>query len=233
MVSARVRGADGRWCALACHMICRAVYAGSGARRGEGLRTPHRRESKYDELLPSRREDQPWPGTMESVTDGQRHLTVLCSCAANCLLYEQDPGPTELNIGSELEPHMVSRSHAWRDYYAHHLITSLKANPARLRQCSESAHELLDKERPDDWTAAQREEANQFWQCAVDIADMAIEIVEVSGAATDEQARQRLMAGSHHLQMQTAFGAIPDIVAQSGADLIDKLDRIDQRDPGD
>lgn len=170
---------------------------------------------------------------MEVVTDKRPHLTLLYSCTANCLLYEEDPGPAELNIGSELEPHMVSRSRAWRDFYAHHLLTGLSADIARLTECSEWAHELLDRELPAEMSAAEVADAKQFWQCSVDIAEMAIEIVEGAGATTDEKARQRLLAGSQHLQMQTAFGAIPDIVAQSAADLVDKLDRIDDQDRGD
>ncbi|MFE3105293.1 hypothetical protein [Nocardia tengchongensis] len=165
--------------------------------------------------------------------DGQRHLTILHSCAANCLLYEEDPGPAELNIGSELEPHMVPRSHAWRDFYAHHLITQLSADSDRLAQCSEWAHQQHDRDDlPADMTGPEREEAKQFWQCAIDIAARAIEIVVGAGAATDEKARQRLLASSQHLQTKTAFGALPDIVAQSAADLIGKLDEID-RDPDD
>ncbi|WP_157227438.1 hypothetical protein [Nocardia asiatica] len=168
------------------------------------------------------------------MTDKEPHLTILYSCTANCLLYEEDPGPAELNIGSELEPHMVPRSHAWRDYYAHHLITQISADIARLRQCSEWAHQQHDRDDlPDDLTSAERDEAKQFWQCAIEIADMAIEIIEGAGAATDEKARQRLLASSEHLQMGIAFGALPDVVAQSAADLVDKLDRIDQSNPGD
>ncbi|MFJ9371578.1 hypothetical protein ACIRRA_45340 [Nocardia sp. NPDC101769] len=98
--------------------------------------------------------------TMESVTDKEPHLTILYSCTANCLLYEEDPGPAELNIGSELEPRMVPRSHAWRDYYAHHLITQISADIARLRQCSEWAQQQHDRDDlPDDMTESEREEA--------------------------------------------------------------------------
>ncbi|MFB7837755.1 hypothetical protein ACWIGW_44115 [Nocardia brasiliensis] len=163
-----------------------------------------------------------------------RHLTLLYSCTANCLLYEEDPGPAELNIGSEIEPRMVPRAHAWRDYYAHHLIGALSADITRLKLCSEWAHQQHDRDDlPADMDAADQEKAKEFWQCAIEIASMAIEIVEGAGAATDEKARQRLLASTHHLQMRTAFGALPDIVAQSAADLIDKLDQIDQREPGE
>ncbi|MFE3702980.1 hypothetical protein ACFXO7_34515, partial [Nocardia tengchongensis] len=59
-------------------------------------------------------------------------------------------------------------------------------------------------------------------------------IAHGAGAAPPppEKARQRLLASSQHLQTKTAFGALPDIVAQSAADLIGKLDEID-RDPDD
>ena len=43
---------------------------------------------------------------------GEEDLTVAWSYAANCSLYEEDPGPPELNIGSSLEPHWVSRVEA-------------------------------------------------------------------------------------------------------------------------
>ena len=45
---------------------------------------------------------------MSSVIGGE-DLTLAWSYAANCSLYEEDPGPAELNIGSSLEPHLVSR----------------------------------------------------------------------------------------------------------------------------
>ncbi|MFE3703776.1 hypothetical protein ACFXO7_38640, partial [Nocardia tengchongensis] len=140
--------------------------------------------------------------------DGQRHLTILHSCAANCLLYEEDPGPAELNIGSELEPHMVPRSHAWRDFYAHHLITQLSADSDRLAQCSEWAHQQHDRDDlPADMTGPEREEAKQFWQCAIDIAARAIEIVGGGGGAPGGGGRPPGGAGRPPRPAQTPGGA--------------------------
>ena len=52
--------------------------------------------------------------------------------AANCRLYENDPGPAELNIASRLEPMWVSRAEAFRDLYARLLLEELDADAARI-----------------------------------------------------------------------------------------------------
>lgn len=40
----------------------------------------------------------------------KKDLTLAWVYAANASIHEEDPGPAELNIGSDVEPHMVSRS---------------------------------------------------------------------------------------------------------------------------
>ena len=52
--------------------------------------------------------------------------------AANCRLYENDPGPAELNIASRIEPMWVSRAEAFRDLYARLLLEELDADAARI-----------------------------------------------------------------------------------------------------
>ncbi len=47
---------------------------------------------------------------------------LIWSLACNCLLYEGDPGPVNINIGSETEPKMVSRSEGWRELYGRLLV---------------------------------------------------------------------------------------------------------------
>jgi hypothetical protein len=81
------------------------------------------------------------------------------SVAANCRLFESDPGPayyTESPAAPEDHPddvRTVSRAEAWRDIYARGLIHDLDANPhqlreganfaaARLREVSRPAHHL-------------------------------------------------------------------------------------------
>jgi hypothetical protein len=46
----------------------------------------------------------------------------LYSLAANCSLYEEDPQPARMNIGSAAEPMMVTAAEGWRDFYARHLL---------------------------------------------------------------------------------------------------------------
>jgi hypothetical protein len=59
--------------------------------------------------------------------------------ASNCLLYENDPGPAELNTGTADEPRMVPRAQAWQHAYALHVLVQCEADHARLaaagRQC--------------------------------------------------------------------------------------------------
>lgn len=62
----------------------------------------------------------------------KKDLTSAWVYAANASIHEEDPGPAELNIGSVVEPHMVSRSEAFRDLYAHLLLEDLQADPVRL-----------------------------------------------------------------------------------------------------
>ncbi|MFI2473454.1 hypothetical protein [Nocardia xishanensis] len=159
------------------------------------------------------------------------HLTHIHSSAANCLLFEADPGPQQLNIGTELEPRWVSREYAWRDFYAHDLIIAVNADLALLKQCLDFAHQERHRTTSPQLTVAEQREAHEFWDCAIDIAKIAIDIIDHGGAADDEHARQRLLAGAHHLRTTTAFRAIPQIVEQAGTDLAKALDEIDKRDP--
>jgi hypothetical protein len=50
------------------------------------------------------------------------------SLAANRTLYEEGPGPAQLNVGSTTEPRYVPRQEALRDYYARWLVKELRAD---------------------------------------------------------------------------------------------------------
>src|SRR5688500_9443543 len=65
-------------------------------------------------------------------------MTWAWSSAANCLLYEEDPGPAHLNIWSETEPRWVSRSEAWMNFYAWALLYQLDTEHARLTAVAET-----------------------------------------------------------------------------------------------
>ncbi|WP_063043723.1 hypothetical protein [Nocardia pseudovaccinii] len=165
-----------------------------------------------------------------AATPAQPHLDNLYGCTANCLLYEADPGPSELNIGSQLEPRMVSRAQAWRDFYAQHLTLVVGANSQLLQHCLDFARQEYDRPRHNLAPDTVRE-ALEFWACAIEIAQMAIDLVTGSGAADNDNDRQRLLASVEHQQTSTAFRVLPDIVERSATDLAEKLDQIDRNEP--
>jgi hypothetical protein len=51
------------------------------------------------------------------------------SCAANCLLYENDPGPAELQVGCMPRSFRIPRSEAWQLTYAMNLLKTAPAIP--------------------------------------------------------------------------------------------------------
>jgi len=148
------------------------------------------------------------------------------SCAANCLLYERDPGPAELNIGSEAEPHFVSRSDAGQDFYARYLLTQLDGDSDRLQNTANRCRRRWARGRRR--TRDAEDMRPERWKRAVELCDLAVGIVDVAGAADDEQAWQRLLAGNGHMLTAIAFGSWgPQVVKDSADDLAQRLREID------
>jgi hypothetical protein len=148
--------------------------------------------------------DYPNDGAAAPATRVDRDETEAWSCAANCLSYENDPGPAELNIGSASEPHMVSRSYAWRDFYARLLINQLDGSHARLLTTAEVCrHRLGTLKR------RRNAEVREIWLRAIDLCELAAGIVADAdadaGAVSDDDARQRLLAGNNHTLNVTAL----------------------------
>lgn len=94
--------------------------------------------------------------------------------AANCRLFESDPGPAYYTEGAPAAPddqpdehpgdghasdvRIVSRAEAWRDVYARNLIHDLEADPDRLSEAADLARALLrDVSRPGYRLALARE----------------------------------------------------------------------------
>ena len=69
--------------------------------------------------------------------------TFAWSLAANCLLYEADPGPAAANVATSTEPAWTDRSRAWQDRYARYLLEQLEADPARLAAAHAAALDNL------------------------------------------------------------------------------------------
>ena len=144
--------------------------------------------------------------------------TLAWSYATNCLLYEEDPGPALLNIGSAEEPKTVPRSEAWRELYSRLLIESVDADEARLAAALSDCRQRFG-ECPDG-------EIKPVWQCAVDLCEQALAMVHSAGVH-DDPSRERFLAGVKHANTSDVFRPIPDVVAGSARDLIAKLDELD------
>lgn len=151
---------------------------------------------------------------------GNKDLTTAWSYAVNASLHEETPGPTELNIGSAVEPHMVSRQEAFRDLYSHLLLEDLQANHTRLDGLkADIAHER--KRSPTSNLEA-------MWAIAAELCDRARTIIDGAGAADDHNARRRLLAGTKHLNRSVILGQfIPALQQEINNDLLDELDAID------
>ena len=112
--------------------------------------------------------------------------------ASNCLLYENDPGPAELNTGTTDEPRMVPRAQAWQHAYALNVIVQCEADHARLTAAASQCRASIAD-------AAARLGAQRAceWSRAADLCDQAARMVEDAGAIGDDKARRRLLAGSN------------------------------------
>jgi len=146
-------------------------------------------------------------------------LTLAWSYAANCSLYEEDPGPAELNIGSSLEPHWVSRAEAFRDLYAHLLLEQLGADPARIAALAYLIHRARQR----------NSSAEAVWGIAADLCQRAGSIIDGAGAVHDDRARRRLLAGTKHLNRTVVLGGwISSYQAEVDKDLLQELAATDE-----
>lgn len=180
------------------------------------------------------------------------------SLAANCLLYESDPGPSVINVASAAEPVWMDRSTAWQDSYARYLLEHLDADPDRLRAAhTAAAVDLAEARTPrfalDAYRARRRSGSSRryaarillpgprcelvaVYRRAVDLRRLALEIATAAGADHDPLARRRLLAATRHQNTVTALGVIPGVAEASSTQLaedLDELDTLDPRDPDD
>lgn len=147
-------------------------------------------------------------------------LTSAWSYAANASIYEHDPGPAELNIGSAVEPHMVSRTEAFRDLYAHLLLEGLQADPERIDRLKDTISRA-SKRSP-------TLETEIVWNIAEELCDRARHIIEGADAVDDTTARRRLLAGTKHLNRSVILGQfVPALQQEIDTDLLEELDAID------
>ena len=139
--------------------------------------------------------------------------------ARNCLLYENDPGPWELNVGTHDKPVMIPREQAWQDAYAMNVLVHCDGQYARLKAAAGKCRASISA-RPH----LARELAR-----AADLCELAARMVEDAGAYGSDKARRRLVAVCQHETMMVALGnAIPGVAADSSDDLRRTLRDIDR-----
>lgn len=149
-----------------------------------------------------------------------KDLSLAWNYAANVSLHEETPGPAELNVGSAVEPHMVSRPEAFRDLYAHLLLAELQADKVRIHRLRARAGRARERSRNSDF--------ENMWAIAVELCERALQIIDGAGAADSEVARRRLIAGTNHLTRSVILGQfVPALQEEINGDLLQELDAID------
>jgi hypothetical protein len=161
--------------------------------------------------------------------------------AANCRLYEDDPGPAQVNIGSDHEPHLVTRTEACRSVYAQFLLIDLAADHTRARAAADHCRrEYRATATLAFWISvvqarftaqhgvrahlseiAKALSPREMYllrlvhQVSVELCDRAVHLIEDAGAATDDTARRRLVAGARQTRTLLAFGGIEGMAREA------------------
>jgi hypothetical protein len=177
-------------------------------------RRSHRSESHAEAPAEPRR--APEGGRTDATAQAEKDRLNAWSYAWNCLLYENDPGPAQLNVGTDREPRLVPRSEAWQHAYAMQVLVSCDGDHSRLTTTAERCREDLAVE------SAKRPAGSEHARAlsrAADLCDQAARMVEGVGAVDDDKARRRLVASCRHEGHVIAFGAIPGMAEDSAEDL--------------
>lgn len=187
------------------------------------------------------------------MSDDLSDTTLAWSLAANCRLYEDDPGPGEVNVGSATEPRYVPRSEALRDLYARQLVLGVDADARRIETVAAACrtdiaatytlrHWLrLIRKRTDGPSPlahrlrsalelvnpGEREALRRVHQCSADLCKRAAAVVKESGATDDERSRRRLLAGLDHQATADILGFIPGVEEDSAQQLVERLNEIE------
>lgn len=149
-----------------------------------------------------------------------KDLSLAWIYAANVSLHEETPGPAELNIGSEVEPHMVSRAEAFRDLYAHLVLEVLQADNVRINRLRTRVVRARERSR--------NSEFESMWTIAIELCERALHIIDGAGAADDDTARRRLLAGTKHLNRSVILGQfVPALQQEINDDLLHELEAIE------
>ncbi|WP_020522854.1 hypothetical protein [Catelliglobosispora koreensis] len=146
--------------------------------------------------------------------------TLAWSLATNCLLYEEDPGPRLLNIGSPTEPKMVPRREAWRELYSRLLLENIDADQARLETALSGCREQLAQ--------CPEGQIKPVWECAVDLCEQALGMIR-GAEVQDEATRERFLASVRHANTSDVLRPFPELVEDSAQDLIKQLGKLEDK----
>jgi len=166
--------------------------------------------------------------------------------ARNCLLYEEDLGPEQVNIGNTIEPKMVPRHEALRGLYTRLLIEYLDADVARLTALEQRMwHALRERSQPDcsprlygalvdgggagtpgAFGGEGQREVEETRKCVVDLCQRAATMIRDAGAVEDERCRQRFLAGLAYKNTTDVLGDLPGVPEDSAARLLHRLDEL-------
>jgi hypothetical protein len=144
--------------------------------------------------------------------------------ARNCLLWENDLGPAKLNVGTASEPRMIPRAEAWQHAYALYLRGDLDADHSRLTAAACKCREDAVKPQP-RWA---RNWVPRELSRAADLCEQAARIVADAGAAGDDKARRRLLAGcQRETEMISLGNVLPSVAGGAAEDYQRALREID------
>lgn len=181
-------------------------------------------------------------------------MTSVWACAINLRLYDSDPGPRQVDVGSDLEARVVDRREALIDLYARTLLEELDADTPRLeaveaesrRRASKGStfiasvvlvmRRLKSPRKANLWrsslevfTKRDRQKRCDAWLTAAAIASEARRMVVEAGAEDNEKNRTKLLAATQFSLSRDVLGdLIPLKVRKREAqDLIERLNEVD------
>lgn len=139
----------------------------------------------------------------------QQRGDVVCawSAALNFQVYDADPGPRIVDVGTPDEPRFADRTEYLREIYTTLLILHCEADVARLRTTARSCrHAYLTRgpaQRAGDLEEHRHREAHHI---GAELAESAAQLVHAAGADHDPAIRERYLARLSAQHGRDVFG---------------------------